>query len=236
MMRGLGLIGRVLTFRAPPVLLIYAVRNKLDRWFKTGNRRFEFERRYLENPDPWSYHSSDYEREKYDRTLERALSHAPAHGRALEIGCSIGVFTKMIAARFDRVTAVDLSKEAVASARQHTRDFDNIDYVVGDLRKLDLAETYDVVFCAEVLSYIPERDAPMVVEQLRRLVGPRGVMVMVTLHDRPEQGFFYFDEWERVLSPSFRPVFSETVEHPVRSYDLVVFGHGQDAPDRAGGA
>lgn len=225
MIRGFDLIAKVLTLRAPPVLLVYAVRNKLDRMLKTGNRRFEFERRYLEFPDPWNYHSSPYEHAKYEHTLARALEHAPSAGRALEIGCSIGVFTRMLAQRFAEVTAVDVSKEAVAAARKHTEGLDNIDYVVGDLRTLELSGVYDVIFCAEVLSYIPKRDADQVVAQLARYLRLDGVMIMVTLHEKPAQGFFYFDEWEQALAPALTAVSKETVDDPVRPYEVVLFAH-----------
>ena len=230
MRRAISLLAKVATRKVPPVLLVYAVRNKLDRLLKTGNRRYEFERRYLEYPDPWGYHSSPYEHQKYALTLERALEHAPSTDATLEVGCSVGVFTKIVAGRFRHVTALDVSKEAVAAARKHASDCSNIDYVVGDLRNLDLAQTYDVIFCAEVLSYIPERDADKVVTQLARLLRPAGVIVMVTLHEKPPAGFFYFDDWERAFSPVFDCVHKETVPDPLRPYEIVVFAKKPAAP------
>src|SRR5471030_2869737 len=101
----LRLLLAVLSLRKPPRILVYAVRNKIDRWLKTGNRRFEFERRYLEYQDAWNYTSSPYEQQKYDRTLASLVAGRDATSNILEVGCSIGVFTKMLASHFRAVTA-----------------------------------------------------------------------------------------------------------------------------------
>jgi hypothetical protein len=52
---------------------------------------------YARDPDPWRLASSDYERDKYVATLA-AIGEARI-GSALEIGCSIGVFTRALAPR-----------------------------------------------------------------------------------------------------------------------------------------
>ena len=80
-----------------------------------GSERFDS--RYRAEPDPWRYETSDYEREKYERTL---LEVPEVAVRALEIGCSIGVFTEMLATRCREVVAIDFSATALERARQRT--------------------------------------------------------------------------------------------------------------------
>ncbi len=84
-----------------------------------------FDELYERSADPWSYESSDYEREKYASTLAalpggRILS-------ALEIGSSIGVFTEQLAERCERVLAIDFSERAVKLARQRLDGFANVE-------------------------------------------------------------------------------------------------------------
>ena len=55
-----------------------------------------FEALYASSPDPWHFATSDYERRKYAKTLD-AIGHVA--GEAFEIGCSIGIFTRALAAR-----------------------------------------------------------------------------------------------------------------------------------------
>ena len=52
---------------------------------------------YARDADPWKFASSDYERHKYEATLN-ALP-MDRYVRGLEVGCSIGVFTSMLAPR-----------------------------------------------------------------------------------------------------------------------------------------
>ncbi|RYI86437.1 MAG: hypothetical protein EON47_22590, partial [Acetobacteraceae bacterium] len=76
-----------------------------------------FDALYAATPDPWAFASSDYEREKYAATL--AALPRPHYARVLEIGCSIGVLTRMLAGRGDAVVALDVAETALAAAGQH---------------------------------------------------------------------------------------------------------------------
>ncbi len=74
-----------------------------------------FDRMYDKSDDPWRFRTRWYEDRKRQVTLA-ALPH-PRYGRALEIGCSIGVLTDLLASRCDSVLAVDISRRAVDRAR-----------------------------------------------------------------------------------------------------------------------
>jgi len=75
-----------------------------------------FEGLYAESNDPWNFETSEYERNKYRRTLE-VLGERHFES-ALEAGASIGVFTEMLAGRCDELLAVDVSERAVVTARK----------------------------------------------------------------------------------------------------------------------
>jgi len=221
------LVAKALSLQVPPRALIWGLMNKLNYVFRTGNRRFEFERLYLESPDPWNYRSSTYERDKYQRVLECVLRWRRASGSALEIGCSVGVFSQLMARKFDKVTAIDVSKEALRAAAEHNRDETNIRFSHDDLRSLNLGNRYDVIVCADVLYYIREKDARKVCTQLDRHLAPNGIIVMMTgISDANEDNkpnFFYFDGWEQVLGAYFERVFGEVIQDSLRPYQVVVF-------------
>jgi 2-polyprenyl-3-methyl-5-hydroxy-6-metoxy-1,4-benzoquinol methylase len=190
---------------------------------KTGNRRFEFERLYLEHQDPWNYRDSLYEQEKYQRTLSCALNWRRRAGAALEVGCSIGAFSRLVAAHFDKVTAIDVSKEALRTAAEHNCGFDNIRFVHGDLRFVDLGpDQYNVIFCAEVLYYIRKKDASEVCRQLDRYLAADGVIIMVTGVSPGKHDEFYFEGWEQILCAHFSRAFKEVVQDPRRPYRIIV--------------
>src|ERR1700761_7957194 len=83
-----------------------------------------FERLARESADPWDYATSEYEQAKYRRTL----AYLPAEtSRTLELGCSVGVFTAMLAPRATHLTAVDFSPTALARARERLADADHVE-------------------------------------------------------------------------------------------------------------
>ena len=90
---------------------------------------------YLENADPWNFTTSEYEHSKYQTTL--AALPRERYRNACELGCSIGVFTQLLAQRCDRLVAVDVSEKALESARERCRSAGNVTF-----EKIDLLESY----------------------------------------------------------------------------------------------
>lgn len=79
-----------------------------------------FDSLYAHDPDPWKFASSPYEQAKYQATL--AALPRDRFSVGLEIGCSIGVFTRRLAERCDRLLALDLSATALELARARCAD------------------------------------------------------------------------------------------------------------------
>ena len=200
--------------------LRFAVLGRVHYLLRTGNMKFTFDRMYLENRDPWNYRYSKYERDKYDGTLGCALAWRNGQVGALELGCSIGVFTAMISDHFEEVTGVDVSREALRTAAHYNRNRNNISFRRCDMRSLALGKKFDVIFCAEVLYYIRERDAPTALQRLAEHLSPNGVIIFVagTAGHNPTPFC-----WRATLAASFRQVFVETVDDPVRPYEIAVF-------------
>lgn len=217
------LIGKALSGKVPPRVLVWGLLNTLNRSMGTGNRRFEFERLYLETPDPWNYQTSAYEGRKYEYVLACALKWKSASGSALEVGCSVGVFSRMLAEHFDGVTGIDISREALAAASRYNRDARNACFVHSDLQSFDAHQQYDVIFCAEILYYIAQKDVEIVCGQLEKYLSARGIIVLVTGVPSQPSSSVYFDGWADVLAARFRQVFHEIVQDPARPYMIAVF-------------
>ncbi|MBV9271438.1 MAG: methyltransferase domain-containing protein [Candidatus Eremiobacteraeota bacterium] len=94
-----------------------------------------FTKLYDEQLDPWNFASSEYEGEKYRRTLE-ALPRS-RYRRACELACSIGVFTRLLATKCDRLFAVDVSDVAVKQARERCKHESHV-----KLQQMDLLRAY----------------------------------------------------------------------------------------------
>lgn len=113
-----------------------------------------FERLYRESPDPWSYRTSSYEQDKYAATL--AALPTRSHGLCLEVGCSIGVFTRELAARCRHVVAIDFSLSALRIAGEHLEDVGNVDLLRASFPEETPPGSWDLIVCSEVLYYLQE--------------------------------------------------------------------------------
>lgn len=202
----------------------HEIRYAFDRTFKTGERRHEFEHKYRKHGDYFGYRSNPYELQKYERTLALMRLWRGEHAKkALEIGCSVGVFTRMIAPDFARITAVDIAKEALAITASEVGPLDlgQITYVQSDLLSLDLNQTFDVIFCAEVLMYIREPDAQAACKVLDKHLAPGGVIIEVSQQDREAGRPKFFHGWATVLGEYFRIAHREKFDDPSRPYEIV---------------
>jgi len=233
--RALKLIAKVLSLKAPPRSLVYSARNKLNFWLGNGDRRFEFEKRYLEHGDYWNYETSDYERAKYRRTMDCIVALRSGNASVLEVGCSVGVFTELLAAQFEQVTAIDVSREALAlAARRHSRS--NIRFVRSDIREIPATSRYNVIVCAEILYYIPEEDVTRVVNKLADLLSDQGIVVTVSGVTGSKSDAKYFDDWNDVLSERFERLALDDFEEGNRPYRIAAFAidRARDQPPRSG--
>jgi trans-aconitate methyltransferase len=87
----------------------------MSRWTEPVSQTW-LEELYTADPDPWNFTHSEYERAKYAATL--AALPPGQFANALEIGCSIGVFTRELAQRCGALLAIDASEAALAKARE----------------------------------------------------------------------------------------------------------------------
>lgn len=117
--------------------------------------RSYFDALYLRDPDPWDFRSSAYEREKYAATIAAFPRQRYCH--ALELGCSIGELTRLIATRAERVTAVDTSALALDAARLACATLNHVEFVQAHLPDGDWERPSDLVVLSEVLYYLDTR-------------------------------------------------------------------------------
>src|ERR1700683_5057466 len=83
-----------------------------------------FDALYTADPDPWKFATSPYERAKYTRTLNAMPK--PRYRSALEVGCSIGVLTRLLASRCDSLLGVDAAQTPLLEARRRCADFPSV--------------------------------------------------------------------------------------------------------------
>ncbi len=135
-----------------------------------------FESIYADADDPWAFASSPYEREKYDRSLSVL---APHYGRALEIGCSIGVFTERLARRCDELIAVDISELAIRSARVRCAHQPHVRVVRAAFPEQCSPSMFDLITCCEVGYYWSDADLARARDTIADRLLPEGELLLV---------------------------------------------------------
>lgn len=108
------------------------------------------------------------------------LASLPGHCRVLEVGCSFGHMSFLLAQRFAEVVAVDLSPESIALARRRASHYGvrGIRFEVADAERLTAFEDggFDGVFAFSTLRFCPDPERALT--ELRRVVRPGGVVVV----------------------------------------------------------
>lgn len=136
-----------------------------------------FEDVYRASDDPWNFETSEYEQAKYARTL--AALPRDRYARALEVGCSIGVLTGLLADRADALLSVDVSELALARARERNQNRANVTFERRRLPEGTPDGPFDLIVLSEVGYYFSTRDLEAVLDGLTRRLVPGGDLILV---------------------------------------------------------
>lgn len=136
-----------------------------------------FETLYTKSSDPWNFEQSEYEKEKYATTLASLPDKGYEH--ALEIGCSIGIFTEMLSSSCQVVTAMDISQTALAKAAQRLAYLPHIQLIAGAIPADFPNGQFDLIVMSEVGYYLSMEDLlktrTLIIEHLQ----PNGILLLV---------------------------------------------------------
>jgi predicted TPR repeat methyltransferase len=186
------------------------VRERLDREY--------FENLYAESPDPWGFETSGYERRKHERTLG-VLTHR-RYRRALEVGCSIGVFTEMLAPLCDELVAVDVSEKAVAAAKERLESFPQVRIELRRLPEETPEGPFDLVVASEVMYYWPEDVMLGALSRFEEVLAPGGALLAVHWRKETKTYPLQGDEVHGLLLAHTRLANTATITEPEYRLDL----------------
>lgn len=136
-----------------------------------------FQRLYQANSDPWSFRTSTYEQAKYRHTLEALDKRRFQSG--LEIGCSIGILTRMLAPQCERLLGVDIVEEPLVEARIHCADQPQVRFerMQAPLQWPD--DHFDLIVFSEVLYFLSAEDIRQCGRRVLDTLLPDGTIVLV---------------------------------------------------------
>ncbi|KIF71598.1 SAM-dependent methlyltransferase [Streptomyces sp. AcH 505] len=136
-----------------------------------------FEAMYENAADPWDLAGRWYEQRKYAITL--AALPKRRYRSAFEPGCSVGVLTRLLAARCERLLSTDRIPAAVGTAAARTDGLPGV-----EVRELAVPAgwpegTFDLVVLSELLYYFDDRERQAILDQAVASLEPGGTLVTV---------------------------------------------------------
>ncbi len=137
-----------------------------------------FDEFYAQGEDPWGFSRHEYERDKYAATIAALPRDRYANG--FEVGCSIGVLTRQLAERCDRLLAIDAVEAPLPAARARTADAPWVTVRRGRIPDNWPAEdTFDLIILSEVLYYFSPADVDIIAASVLGSLAPGGDVVLV---------------------------------------------------------
>lgn len=136
-----------------------------------------FDDMYRAAPDPWGFEDRWYERRKYAISL--AQLPRERYRAALEPGCSIGVFSTMLAPRCGTLLSCDLAAAAVAAAAERTKDLPNVRVERRDIPGQWPSGHFDLIVLSEILYYLGDQDLERVLTCASTALERNGTLLAV---------------------------------------------------------
>jgi SAM-dependent methyltransferase len=136
-----------------------------------------FERMYAGNPDPWNFEARWYDARKHALTV--AALTRPRYRSGFEPGCSTGRLTALLAARCDRLLAVDAVGSAVRTATERVADLPHVSLRQAAVPHDWPEHTFDLIVLSEIGYYFGDDDLTTLVERSVAALEPSGDLVAV---------------------------------------------------------
>jgi 2-polyprenyl-3-methyl-5-hydroxy-6-metoxy-1,4-benzoquinol methylase len=131
----------------------------------------DYNAEYKDNTRKYAYNFDYLLRDYMMQSFEPFL----VRGKALEMGCYQGEFTKLITNYFSDVTVVEASDELIDYSRQQVRD--EVKFIHSTFETVELEPEYDSIFLMHTLEHLD--DPVLVLSRINRWLSERGRLFLV---------------------------------------------------------
>jgi SAM-dependent methyltransferase len=136
-----------------------------------------FDAIYTTDPDPWKFAASPYERGKYTLTLNAMPKSR--YRSALEVGCSIGVLTRLLASRCDAFFAIDAAQTALVEARRRCADLPGVRFEQMFVPEQWPDGDFELILLSEVVYYLSRDDVGRLAARVAGSLAQGGSVILV---------------------------------------------------------
>jgi 2-polyprenyl-3-methyl-5-hydroxy-6-metoxy-1,4-benzoquinol methylase len=124
-------------------------------------------------------------------------------GRILDVGCGFGLFAAYFGQtqRRRRITGVDPDARRVGIAR-HVAEALGLHehrFVEGDVRAAAIEGPFEAAYVLDVMHHLPREDQRRVLERLRGLLAPGGMLLVKDITTEPRHGLLFTKSLDRLM-------------------------------------
>jgi SAM-dependent methyltransferase len=127
----------------------------------------------------------------------------PDEGRVLDVGCGFGLFAAYFGQTGPRRSIVgidpDARRVALASRVAANLSLRTHEFHVGDVRSAPLEGPFAAAYVLDVMHHIPSRDQRAVLERLRDLIEPGGVLLIKDITTEPRFELKFTELLDRLM-------------------------------------
>jgi SAM-dependent methyltransferase len=124
-------------------------------------------------------------------------------GRLLDVGCGFGLFAAYFGQTQPRrrIVGVDPDARRIGLARRvaDRLDLQGHSFIVGDVRDAPLEGPFDAAYVLDVMHHLPPGDQRPVLERLRSLLAPGGMLVIKDITTEPRLGLLFTEALDRLM-------------------------------------
>lgn len=174
-----------------------------------------FKEVYAANEDPWDFETSEYEAEKYSATI--AALPKDFYENALEIGCSIGVLTKMLSEKCGHLLSTDVSEVAIRKSKERCKNLANVTFKRQSFADGLPEDLYDLIMISEVAYYLSPEDWEVAAQRLFGKLQDKGNIFLIhwlpEVHDYPQSGDEVHESFRMLMEDKMKNVFNSRAEN-----------------------
>jgi 2-polyprenyl-3-methyl-5-hydroxy-6-metoxy-1,4-benzoquinol methylase len=124
-------------------------------------------------------------------------------GRILDVGCGFGLFAAYFGQTHPgrRIVGVDPNARRIGLARHVAARLGLRDhsFVVGDVRDASIEGPFDAAYVLDVMHHLPRADQRPVLERLRSLLVPGGILIVKDITTEPRFGLVFTELLDRLM-------------------------------------
>ena len=132
---------------------------------------------YDNSDDPWNYETSEYEKSKYASTINALPKKF--YQNALELGCSIGVLTKLLSEKCAFLLSIDVNEKALQTATKRLHNNTAVKFERRFLPDGYPDGKFDLIVMSEVGYYLSLNHLKILKEKIIKSLEVNGDLILV---------------------------------------------------------